>query len=64
MIPAAKIPAPPISPASANPARWRSRGSLFFAAAPVFESALPAPTDNSRNSVRLGRAGRSKNSSA
>ncbi len=30
-------------------------GSLFFAAAPVFESALPAPTDNSRNSVVILR---------
>jgi MFS superfamily sulfate permease-like transporter len=30
-------------------------GSLFFAAAPVFESALPAPTDDSRNSVVILR---------
>jgi sulfate permease, SulP family len=30
-------------------------GSLFFAAAPVFESALPAPADASRNSVAILR---------
>jgi len=30
-------------------------GSLFFAAAPVFESGLPAPTDSSRNSVVILR---------
>jgi sulfate permease, SulP family len=30
-------------------------GSLFFAAAPVFESALPAPADDSRNSVVIIR---------
>ncbi len=30
-------------------------GSLFFAAAPVFESALPAVTDDSRNSVVILR---------
>jgi sulfate permease, SulP family len=30
-------------------------GSLFFAAAPVFESALPAPADGSRNSVAILR---------
>jgi SulP family sulfate permease len=30
-------------------------GSLFFAAAPVFESALPAPTGDSRNSVVILR---------
>ena len=30
-------------------------GSLFFAAAPVFEALLPAPTETSRNSVVILR---------
>jgi sulfate permease, SulP family len=30
-------------------------GSLFFAAAPVFEAGLPAPTDSSRNAVVILR---------
>jgi SulP family sulfate permease len=46
---------PPVELPSDEVVVLQPYGSLFFAAAPTFESGLPAPTDHSRNSVVILR---------